>query len=123
MTAFWEDVRHAARGLRGMPVVAAVIVGSLGVGIGVNTVVFSWMQALALRPLPGVPDASEVYLVEPRTETGARPGASWQEFEDLRRAVEPITGLVAFRMTPVTIGRPGCRAFERSAPTAARRLS
>ena len=106
MTALWEDVRHASRGVRAMPLVAVVIVASLAVGIGVNTVAFSWAQALVLRPLPGVPAASEVHLIEPRTETGARPGASWSEFEDLRRALEPATRLVAFRMTPLTIGDP-----------------
>ena len=76
MSAFsvWDDLRHAARAVRGMPIVAAVIVGSLAVGIGVNTVVFSWMQAMVLRPLPGVPAASEVHLIEARTETGSRPG-------------------------------------------------
>jgi len=100
----WDDLRHALRGIRGMPVVAAVIVFSLAVGIGVNTVVFTWMQALVLRPLPGVSAASEVHLIEPRTETGGRPGASWPEFEDLRDALAPVTRLVAFRMTPVVIG-------------------
>ncbi len=99
-----DDFRHALRAIRGMPVMAAVIVVSLAIGIGVNTVVFSWVQALVLRPLPGVSGASEVHLIEPRTETGARPGASWLEFEDLRAALAPVTRLVAFRMTPLVIG-------------------
>ena len=99
-----DDLRHAARGVRGMPMMAAVIVGSLAVGIGVNTIVFSWMQALVLRPLPGVSSASEVHLIEPVTETGGRPGASWPEFEDLRRVLAPVTTLSAFRMTPLNIG-------------------
>lgn len=99
-----QDLRHAVRGIRGMPIAAAVIVASLAVGIGVNTVVFSWMQALVLRPLPGVPAASEMHLVETRTETGSRPGVSWLEFQDLQRALEPVTRVAAFRMTPVNIG-------------------
>jgi len=102
--AIWDDLRHAARGVRGMPIVAAVIIASLAVGIGVNTVVFSWTQALVLRPLPGVPAASEVHLIEARTETGGRPGVSWLEFEDLRRVMSPVARLAAFRMTGVNIG-------------------
>jgi macrolide transport system ATP-binding/permease protein len=104
LNALADDLRHAVRGVRAMPVAAAVIIGSLAIGIGVNTVVFSWMQALVLRPLPGVPAASEVHVIEPRTDTGGRPGGSWTEFEDLRRALAPLTRLVAFRMTPLTIG-------------------
>ena len=102
--AIWDDLRHAARGVGGMPIVAAVIIASLAVGIGVNTVVFSWTQALVLRPLPGVPAASEVHLIEARTETGGRPGVSWLEFEDLRRVMSPVARLAAFRMTGVNIG-------------------
>ena len=100
MSSFLDDLRHAVRGVTGMPLVAAVIVVSLAVGIGVNTVVFSWVQALVLRPLPGVSAASEMHLIEARTETGGRPGSSWPEFEDLRRVVAPVTRLAAFRMTP-----------------------
>ena len=50
-------IRTALRALGRTPVLAAVIVVSLGVGIGVNTVVFSWIQALVFRPIPGVADA------------------------------------------------------------------
>jgi hypothetical protein len=49
-----------------MPLVAAVVIVSLGVGIGVNSAVFSWIQALVLKPLPGVDAPSAFYLVEPR---------------------------------------------------------
>ena len=55
------DVRHAWRSIVRMPVVATVVVVSLGVGIGVNTAVFSWVQAMVLQPLPGVADAGRMY--------------------------------------------------------------
>lgn len=87
-----------------MPMLAAVIVGSLAVGIGVNTAVFSWVQALVLQPLPGVASASDLHQIEARTETGARPGSSWPEFEDLREALRPVADLVAFRMVPFNVG-------------------
>ena len=34
------------------PGLAAVVIVSIGVGIGVNTAVFSWLQAVTLKPLP-----------------------------------------------------------------------
>jgi hypothetical protein len=67
------DLRHAWRSIVRMPVLATVVVVSLGVGIGVNTVVFSWIRAAVLRPLPGVRDAGGFHLVEPRAETGSYP--------------------------------------------------
>ncbi|MGE0459989.1 MAG: ADOP family duplicated permease [Vicinamibacterales bacterium] len=102
--SLWTDLRHACRALAGMPMLAAVIVGSLAVGIGVNTAVFSWVQALVLQPLPGVTSASDLHQVEARTETGTRPGSSWPEYEDLREALRPVVDLVAFRMVPLNVG-------------------
>ena len=55
-----RDVRHALRTISRMPLLAAVVVLSLGVGIGVNLVVFSWLQAVVLRPLPGVAEARHI---------------------------------------------------------------
>ena len=43
-----DDVRHAGRAMVGMPLLASVVVLSLAVGIGVNAIVFSWMQAARL---------------------------------------------------------------------------
>ena len=59
-----------------MPGLAAVVILSLNVGIGVNTTVFSWIQAIMLRPLPNVPDGNRFYLVEPRAKTGTYPNVS-----------------------------------------------
>ncbi len=98
-----KDVLHGLRALRRAPILLAVVVLSLGVGIGVNTVVFSWIQALVLRPIPGVANASSIYLVEPRTETGLRPGASWLEYKDLQERLRSFPHLSAFRM-PFNVG-------------------
>ena len=43
-----RDVRYGCRTIVKMPIVTAVVVASLGVGIGVNSAVFSWIQAVVL---------------------------------------------------------------------------
>jgi macrolide transport system ATP-binding/permease protein len=101
------DLRHAWRSIRKMPVLSAVVVVSLGIGIGVNTAVFSWIQAVVLRPLPGVPDTGRLYLIEPRAETGSYPGISWLEYGDLRERLRSMPELLAFRMSPFTLGESG----------------
>jgi hypothetical protein len=57
LTAIGLDIRHALRGIARTPAIAVVVIVSVAAGIGVNTVVFSWIQARVLRPLPGVPGA------------------------------------------------------------------
>jgi predicted permease len=102
-----HDVRHAWRAIRKMPVLATVVIVSLGVGIGVNTAVFSWVEAVLLRPLPGVVDPAGFYLVEPRAETGSYPGASWREYQDLHDRLPSLPDLLASRMVPLNVGESG----------------
>jgi len=101
------DIRHALRTIAKMPLLAGVVVVSLGVGIGVNTAVFSWVQAIILRPLPGVAGASQFHAIEPRAETGSFPGASWLEYQDLRGRLTAFPELLAFRMAPLNVGETG----------------
>ena len=53
-------IRHAFRTIGRMPGLAAVVILSLGVGIGVNTAVFSWIQAILLKPIPGVDEQRQL---------------------------------------------------------------
>ena len=99
-----DDARFACRAILRHPMLAAVIVVSLGVGIGVNTAVFSWVEALVLRPIPGVREPSRFILLEPRTDTGSYPGASWLEYQDFGRLMRTAVDPIAFRMTPVNVG-------------------
>ena len=98
------DAIHSLKALARTPLMAAVVVLSLGTGIGVNTVVFSWIQALTLRPLPGVADASRFHLIEPVTEASLRPGASWLEYRDSLSTLQSFDAVIAFRMVPLNIG-------------------
>jgi len=102
-----RDTRHAARSLRKSPMLAAVIVLSLGIGIGANAVIYSWINGIVFRPLPGVENAASLLLVEPKTEAGSYPGASWSEYRDLRERLASFRELLAFRMLPLNFGEPG----------------
>jgi predicted permease len=102
-----RDVRHAWRSIVRMPILSAVVVLSLGVGIGVNTAVFSWVQAVVLRPLPGVSAPAGIHLVEPRAETGSNPGVSWLEYRDLKDRLRSLPDLLAFRIVPLNVGETG----------------
>jgi predicted permease len=99
-----REFTQGVRALSRAPILATVVILSLAVGIGVNTVVFSWLQALVFRPLPGVPDASAFQVVEPRGESGTAPGSSWREYLDLKDRLQTLPDLFAFRMVPLNVG-------------------
>ncbi len=101
-----SDLMHSWRALRRTPLMVLVVVGSLGAGIGVNTVVFSWIQALVFRPIPGVANAAAFHLIEPETQASLRPGTSWTEYGDLRERLRSFRELMAFRMVPLNVGEP-----------------
>src|SRR6267378_3803755 len=101
------DLRNAGRTICRMPGLAAVIVVSLAIGIGVNTTILSWIQMILFQPLPGVNGASNFLLVEPRTETGGYPGASWLEYRALQTQVPALRDVVAFQMVPFNVGETG----------------
>ncbi len=52
METFLQDLAFGTRIIRRSPAFAALIVGTLALGIGANTAVFSIVQAVLLRPLP-----------------------------------------------------------------------
>jgi predicted permease len=101
------DLRDALRSIARTPLLAVVIIGSIAIGVGLNTVVFSWIQARILRPIPGVTGGGDFYGVEPRLRTGQYAGGSWLEYQDLRRRLQSFPDLIASRMTPLYVGEPG----------------
>jgi len=66
--AFWRDLSYGWQQLKSAPGASAIAILSLALGIGANTVVFSWYQTLVLNPLAGVADQDRLVVImhEPR---------------------------------------------------------
>lgn len=101
------DLRNAVRSISRMPGLAAVIILSLAIGIGVNTTVFSWIQLILFEPVPAVNGAANFLLVEPRAETGGYPGTSWLEYRDLQARIAALGSIVATQSAPFNVGEKG----------------
>src|SRR3984957_12457242 len=91
-----QDLRYALRTLRRAPGFTAVAILSLALGIGANTAVFGVLDALVLRPLP-VRAPEQLVFVEPTTH-------SFPNYRDLRDRNVTLSGLIAYRASPVGLG-------------------
>ena len=105
---FLQDLRFAARMLlkdRWFTVVAAT---ALGLGIGVNTTVFTFVNAVLIRGLPFERADEIVYLATRDTtkDENDSSAASWQEFEDWRDKARSFPALAAFRFQQMNISDP-----------------
>jgi putative ABC transport system permease protein len=104
-----QDVRYGGRMLRKNPGFTAVAVLTLALGIGVNTAIFSFADALLFRPLP-VKDPARVLTLFRRSIQDPQNYSSFSHpaFIDLRRSVREIfSDLLAYCSIPVNLSTAG----------------
>jgi putative ABC transport system permease protein len=100
---FWQDLRHGLRMLGQNPGFTLVAVVSLAIGIGANAAMFSWADALLLRPLP-VARPGEVVTVGTKVSLEGFTNLinSYPDYQDLRETNRSFDNLAAF--SSVTVG-------------------
>ncbi len=93
----WQDLRHGRRMLVKNPGFTFVAVLSLAIGIGANSAMFSFADALLLRPMP-VLHPSDVVTVGTTESLGGFTSlvASYRDYLDFRGQSKSFDGLVAF---------------------------
>ena len=84
-----QDIRDAFRALRASPIVTAVAVLSLALGIGANTAIFSILDSLVLRTLP-VKAPQQLALVGLNGETASFTNPLWEQMRTHGNLVDGI---------------------------------
>jgi len=100
------DLRLALRRLRQSPGFTVVAVLTLSLGIGANTAIFSLINAVIFRPLP-VQNSSELVAVNEKMGGNVFPTLSYPNYRDMRDRNNVLSGLVAYRILPASLGLPG----------------
>src|SRR5262249_20924065 len=94
----WRDLAYTLRLARKQPLYAGIVVGSLAMGVGLSTAVFSFFNALVLQPLPGVRSPERLaYLVSRGPTSSWQLPISYLNYRDLRERNHLFSDLAAYQ--------------------------
>ncbi|HUJ30763.1 MAG TPA: ABC transporter permease [Candidatus Acidoferrum sp.] len=103
MKGVLQDLRYASRLLVKNPGFTTVAVLTLALGIGVNAVVFCWLQTIVLDPLPGISDPARVVAIVQSDPNGVQlPLVSYPELKDMA-AGDAFAGFIGTRSAPALL--------------------
>jgi putative ABC transport system permease protein len=109
-----SDVRYGLRKLNNNIGFTALAVLCLALGIGANVTVFTVINALLLRPVPGVADPGRLVSLnsKPVQFKGMSGGAfskslSYPDYERYRESAHTLSDLAAYRSVPVNLVAKG----------------
>jgi predicted permease len=111
---FARDVNYAIRSVRRRPGFSAVVILSLALGIGANTTIFTFVNAVLLQPLP-YPDSDRIVILRERP-LGSTETVSVHPFNFLewRRRARSFETLVLVQTPPLNVmGASGAEQIAR----------
>ena len=103
MDTFLQDVRYAFRTLSRSRMFALIAVACLAIGIGVNTTIFSVVNAILLRPFAFTDPERLVVLEELDTKNDDRAGVAWPNLVDWRSQSNVFTDIGAVQGRSLTL--------------------
>jgi len=104
MLTLFQDLKYALRGLQKHRSFTIVAILTIGLGIGINTALFTVFDAFVLKPLP-VKDPSKLVSLEGRDKCGLRHRLfSYPDYLDYREQNAVFSDLIAWNKVSATVG-------------------
>ena len=105
------DLRYAGRMLRKSPVFTIVVVSVISIGTGAVTTVFSAMNAVLFRPMPGTGDGPPLVTISRRDPAGTSLSGSYPYVEHLRALSRTFSDIAALTKASLNV-----RAGDQGVP-------
>jgi predicted permease len=94
MDFFRHDLRFTGRALARTPLFTAITIGVITIGIGAVATIYSSLNALVLRPIPGTTEGHELFTIDRRTEDHSEgvsmSGALYRHLTASTRALDDV---------------------------------
>ncbi len=101
-----SDLRVACRGLRRSPAFTVAAIVTLALGIGANTTMFSVVNSVLLRPLPGYQTDRLVQIYDTSANAGFLAPELYQRLQRELRSFAPLAANQYCRMNFTGSGEP-----------------
>ena len=101
MDALLTDLRFAVRGLRSRPGFSALAILTLAIGIGVNAVAFTGLNALIYKPMRFAGVESLGWMTVEGTAYGH---VSWPDYTEIAQQVTALDAVIAEGRRPLSLG-------------------
>jgi predicted permease len=79
-----SDIRYSIRSLLKNPGLTTAAILSLGLGIGANTTIFTWVQSVLFRPIPLAADPGTIRIAALENREGQSRSWSYPNYQDFR---------------------------------------
>ena len=100
----FSDLRLAGRLLSRAPLFTALVVTAIAVGVGGVATVFSALNAIVLRPLPGTTEGTRLILVDRRTPDDSEGVSASNEFyRYVAGSTQSLDGVAAWSRVALTM--------------------
>ncbi|MDP2052310.1 MAG: ABC transporter permease, partial [Acidobacteriota bacterium] len=106
MDTLLKDLRYALRWMARSPGFSAVAILSLGLGVGVNTAMFSLVDSLLFRPLPVTAPSTLVDVFTAGGDGDEYATSSYADFQDLKAQNTVFSDVLGYSpmMAPLSLG-------------------
>jgi predicted permease len=99
-----RDVRYGLRTLGGSPGFSIVAILTLALGIGANTITFSWIHSVLLNPLPGAGESHRIVELESLAPSGEWVPTSYLDFRDFRDHLKLVESMSVAQPMALAVG-------------------